>query len=187
MADTSALRAALTQRAEELVETAAADIERQLLAAAGDALPTGALEVGNVSTQGDVSSVEVRADYTVTVWQWVHHHVPPYDFPPHLALDGVTFDETNWPEILAADPGEYPSTDYYVPGDHEGCLCEIINVIGDLVFDYGQSGGPPIVVSAFGQDVLVAPPAGQTTDEVPAWWAEVLTPEGWTQALLDAQ
>lgn len=186
MADTSALRAALAQRAEELVEIASADIERQLLSAAGDNLPPGALELGNVVTQGDVSTVAVRADYSVTVWEWVHHHEPPYDFPPHLALDGVGFDENNWPEVLAADPEDGVGA-FYVPQDHQGCLCEIINVVGDKVFDYGQSGGPPIVVSAFGQDVLVAPPAGDTVDEAPAWWSESLTQEAWEQALRDAQ
>lgn len=173
MADLSSLRAAIEKRAEDLVDTASADVERQLLVAAGDALPPGALSLGPVETNGDTVSVLVSADYAVTVWIWVHNHTPPNDFPPHLALDGVTFDENNWPEVLAAEPGQYPGGAFYVPGDHEGCF-----PAGTVVSGPVPSGatlrwyeGEMVELSFASGDLLTATPNHP-----------VLTDQGWVPA-----
>lgn len=53
-------------------------------------------------------------------YRWLHDH-PKTDFPPHLALNGITFNES---ERLTATGGMHP-------GDHRGCLCSIVLEIGE--------------------------------------------------------
>lgn len=53
---------------------------------------------------------------------WVHGD-PDIPFPPHEALDGLTWVDTQPPEL--DNPDSFPETDVYQPGDHEGCTCWI--------------------------------------------------------------
>lgn len=59
-------------------------------------------------------------------YEWIHGYYgePGKPFPPHEALDGVTYDDSTRSDVLAKDPGEFPygntEWDY---GDHDSCLC----------------------------------------------------------------
>lgn len=188
MADLSALRQRVIDRGEQLVETAGAIIEQEMRDAAGPGLTPDALERDAVTFDEPIVSTTLRSDVTITTWVWVHNHQPPNDFPPHVALDGTTFDENDWRDVLAKDPGDVPFGDaFYYPQQIEGCQCEVDIVSGDLVFDAQGLDASPQVISAFGQQILVTPAAPERSDEAPAWFSEVATQEAWTEALQQAQ
>jgi 2'-5' RNA ligase len=68
---------------------------------------------------------EILADQDVRVQlrsTWVHGD-PDRPFPPHEALDGLSWVDTQPPEL--DNPDSFPETDVYQPGDHDGCTCWI--------------------------------------------------------------
>lgn len=48
-------------------------------------------------------------------------------FEPHRALDGVEFE--NFDDPMLAVRGSFPETGFYMPGDHAGCICDVVPVI----------------------------------------------------------
>lgn len=188
MADLSALRQQILDRGQQLVETAGGIIEQQARDAAGPGLPPDALERDPAVLDEQVASTTIRSEAAITTWVWSHNHQPPNDFPPHVALDGLTFDENDWQDALAKDPADFPDGDsFWYPGQINGCLCTVDIVAGDLVFDVTSLDAAPQVIEAFGQSILISPGAPERTDEAPPWFAEVVTGEGWTEALEEAQ
>lgn len=186
-----AIRARIRQRGIDMVELAGQIIVAALYDAAGPALPDGAV-LQSISAGPDRVTLRLTADTRVTegttVWTW-RTGEPEHPFHPHQRLDGVVFDEGNWRDVLAADDGgaDWPGQPWYYPGDHRGCQCVAEIVLGTLVFDPQGLDAQPIIVSAFGQQILVAPAAEQrTTAAAPAWWTATLTVEAWQAALREA-
>ncbi len=75
---------------------------------------------------------------------------PARPFEPHQALDGVTWDTEDYPEELAADPGEWPYVDVYEVGDHDGCDCSIVEDFQPVEEPVGTSQG-------LAEDIVTAP------------------------------
>lgn len=48
-------------------------------------------------------------------------------FEPHLALDGVEF--VNFDDEVLANNEGWPEFSYFIPGDHDGCLCDATPII----------------------------------------------------------
>lgn len=55
-------------------------------------------------------------------YEWIYGPVERKEFPPHDALDGLTFD--SWDDPLLLNNGSFPRTPYFFPGDHDGCVCD---------------------------------------------------------------
>lgn len=75
---------------------------------------------------------EVSAQPTEYVWTWGFYGDPTTPFDPHLDLNGYT---TTDPE---GDPNLYngesfPEQEMYQPGDHLGCSCEWVVLVGENV------------------------------------------------------
>ena len=70
-----------------------------------------------------------QLERTQVGYRWVHgfYGEPTRPFEPHDALDGAEGDSPEADIFLNADP--FPDGDYFAPGDHEGCLCELIEVV----------------------------------------------------------
>lgn len=61
-------------------------------------------------------------------WVWGFYGEPARPFPPHENLNGTVVDGPE--DELLANPDTFPDSDFYSPRDHEGCLCELIEVAG---------------------------------------------------------
>lgn len=48
-------------------------------------------------------------------------------FEPHQDLDGLVFE--NFDDELLANPDSFPAFAYYLPGDHDGCVCDVEPVV----------------------------------------------------------
>lgn len=78
----------------------------------------GALNLGLASQLGA----------TASMWQWVHGS-PEHPFEPHEWLDGQIFGEgDDTSRANTADP--WLGTSDYYPGDHEGCTCFALPLLG---------------------------------------------------------
>lgn len=64
-------------------------------------------------------------------WQWVYGDAIRAGFPGHEALDGTDF--VSWTDdALAVQPVDaWLNRDHYAPGDHVGCGCHAIPVLGE--------------------------------------------------------
>lgn len=58
------------------------------------------------------------------------------NFPPHLRLDGVTFE--NFDDPVLAVSGSFPARDFYMPGDHAGCQCDFEPILLPPADEGGQ-------------------------------------------------
>lgn len=72
----------------------------------------------NVLAAGGVVEAAIRWRYGVT---------PRATFPPHLALDGMTF--TGRDDEGLRNTGRFPAAAFYHPGDHAGCRCLMVPVL----------------------------------------------------------
>lgn len=177
----STLAELVRARGAEIHAAALDEIVAELYATAGEGLPAGTIAAASTPGLTLVEGiVTVENETAATVWQWtVGEPARPYD--PHQALDGITFDETDWRDALASS-GEFGAP-YYFPLDHEGCQCEVVNVVGELVFEPAALDASPVTIRAFGQTILVTPSAPERNPDAPAWWNAVLTPDRWRAAL----
>jgi hypothetical protein len=66
-----------------------------------------------------------EAGLTVSSSTWQYNDLGQKTFEPHLALDGTDF--VNWddPELINTD-SPWLDVEFYAPGDHEGCCCDVI-------------------------------------------------------------
>lgn len=129
------------------------------------------------------STLRVADD--VTVWRWVYgdaatRHQP---FDPHIGLDGLTFDEEDWPDKLH-NPDPYPKGDHYHPGDHRGCQCVVEIVSGDKPFPLGPG---PRTVRAAGLVFTMRDDRTVASTGAPEWWMAVVNRAGWRSALQEAR
>lgn len=131
----------------------------------------------------------VRLEVTAigSVWQWQTGD-PATPFDPHhdAALDGVQFDDTNWRDVLAKDPGVFPVGNmFWFPGDHRGCQCEAVTVVGDEAFNPDGARTSSSSVRLPGGGTVTATRSPDTVRLVPAWWADVVNGPGWAAAVED--
>ena len=85
---------------------------------------------GGVATGRRMLDAAADAGRRVEGWRWIYGpglRQSPFD--PHFRLDGYEFVEFN-DERLRNDES-FPSTRYYIPGDHSGCKCDIEPIIID--------------------------------------------------------
>lgn len=80
------------------------------------------VSVGGVATGTTVQNFLTTAGQQITGYEWVHG---PSDkpFEPHLDLDGLVF--TSFTDPALQNTTGFPDNDYYLPGDHAGCLCDV--------------------------------------------------------------
>ena len=60
-------------------------------------------------------------------WVWGFYGTPAKPFAPHEELSGVVVAGLDDERLVNVD--EFPAAPFYVPGDHIGCLCELVPVI----------------------------------------------------------
>lgn len=122
-----------------------------------------------------------------TVWQWQTGD-PANPFEPHHAaeLDGAIFDESNYLEVLAKDPGVFPTGNtFWFPGDHSGCTCVAANLSGDDPFNPGGVRTTATTLRLPGGATATVTRGPATVGLVPEWWAQIVNPQGWREALED--
>lgn len=85
------------------------------------AIPLGT-PIGGVATGGTIGGLLTSAGAATDQYEWVHG---PSDkpFEPHEALDGYEF--SSFTDDGLANDGAFPDNDYFFPGDHVGCLCDV--------------------------------------------------------------
>lgn len=118
---------------------------------------------GSISGDGGIGSGQIATgmlgDNGITpqgfIWDYSFSERNP--FQSHEDLDGVTF--AAWDDDqLAIQPGdEWLDTAFYSPGDHDGCLCQVVRDYGDE----GDMGFP----SPGGEDITDEVPMGDLGDE----------------------
>lgn len=74
---------------------------------------------------GDTIIRELLGDLPVQVRTTWGVGAPDRPFEPHQNLDGVSWVDTQPPE-LDWDPAEFPFVEVLQPGDHDGCECELV-------------------------------------------------------------
>ena len=88
----------------------------------------GTAPAGGIATGGEVMGAVTSYGGAVSGYVWVygpaHRHSP---FEPHAQLDGVTFD--NFDDDVLANNGSFPEFDFYMPGDHAGCICDFSPIV----------------------------------------------------------
>jgi hypothetical protein len=58
--------------------------------------------------------------------EWVHGD-PRFPFEPHDALDGFEF--SSWTQDELVNDLDWPEYDFFFPGDHEYCTCDVLQIL----------------------------------------------------------
>lgn len=81
---------------------------------------------GGIGTGELMMSTITASDAEIDAYQWDYGDAyRATSFEPHLDLDGDIF--SDFTSDLLASAGEF--SDFYFPGDHNGCVCDIVPVI----------------------------------------------------------
>ena len=84
------------------------------------AIPLG-FPVGGIGTGATISGLLSDSGAATTSYEWEHGpSLKPFE--PHLNLDGVVFSSFTDPAL--ANNGDFPANQFYLPGDHIGCMCD---------------------------------------------------------------
>jgi hypothetical protein len=84
--------------------------------------------VGGIGTGATISNLLTSAGASTASFTWVHGpSEKPFSLVKgvvggHLALDGQEFDSFTDP--LLANNGDWPDNQFFLPGDHAGCICD---------------------------------------------------------------
>jgi len=85
---------------------------------------------GGIGTGVLVGEAIAAAGGAVEGYRWVYGPaLRANPFPPHLALAGVEF--VNFDDAQLANGSGFPAGEYYFPGDHAGCVCDVEPIIID--------------------------------------------------------
>lgn len=76
--------------------------------------------LGGVGTGQVIQDALASAGASIEHWVWIYG-ASARSFEPHVQLEGVTYTSHD-AEALANDNG-WPETDFFYPGDHDGCDC----------------------------------------------------------------
>lgn len=92
---------------------------------------------GGIATGELISTALTGAGAAVEGYEWVYGPAfRAHPFEEHETLDGTLFSNFD-DDVLSAD-GSWIGSDYFYPGDHDGCACDVSPVIlgpDDIVFD----------------------------------------------------
>jgi hypothetical protein len=83
--------------------------------------------VGGVATGPDVMGAVAQAGGSVEGWQWDYGAGERAEFQPHLDLSDTVVPSTEDPQW--ANNAGWPDGSFYFPGDHDGCVCDIIPIL----------------------------------------------------------
>ena len=83
------------------------------------AVPLG-ITTGGIGTGGTISGFLQDAGAQTSQYEWIHGPSVRV-FEPHENLDGVEF--SSFTDDVLANTGDFPSNQFFLPGDHVGCLC----------------------------------------------------------------
>lgn len=104
---------------------------REALAAAGGAFaptvthPTGDHPQGGVFTGESAVDVLRQAELAPVAWAWVYNGPDSGNsFQPHADLDGEQFLDWQDDVLSVTDEGSFIDSQWYYPGDHDGCQCD---------------------------------------------------------------
>jgi hypothetical protein len=84
-----------------------------------DELSQALVGTGQSIVEELLAAQDVRVQLRST---WIHGD-PERPFEPHEALDGLSWVDTMPDELI--NTGDWPDTDVFEPGDHDGCTCLI--------------------------------------------------------------
>jgi hypothetical protein len=114
-------------RAENYVSI---DVVRDAATLAGGGMhDDSGIGVGAARPEDSGRAILSSATLDLTGWQfsarkrWVYG-ISENHFQPHRDLDGVVFEAWNAHELASADPETWPYATHYYPGDHNGCRCD---------------------------------------------------------------
>lgn len=83
----------------------------------------GRAPVGGVATGRLVTATLHQKGGRIEEFEWVYGVYPrTRPFEPHMALDGLRF--ANFDDAVLRNTDSFPETDFYLPGDHAGCVCD---------------------------------------------------------------
>lgn len=88
----------------------------------------GSRPLGGIGTGEAMRDVFRREGIAIEGYEWVYG--PAFrarPFEPHLALDGVQF--VNFDDEVLANHEGWPETEFFMPGDHDGCICDVAPII----------------------------------------------------------
>lgn len=85
--------------------------------------PAGGIGTGELM-RGVFRDHGVPVEGYVWVYGPAHRQRP---FPPHQELDGTTF--VNFDDDVLANSSGFPDSAFYMPGDHDGCICDVEPII----------------------------------------------------------
>jgi len=81
--------------------------------------------VGQIGTGSTIAELITAGGGQREGYEWVYG--PALNgFPPHEDLDGVQFE--SFDDDALANPGDFPANQYFLPGDHDGCVCDFMPI-----------------------------------------------------------
>lgn len=108
-------------------------IRNSLILAGGTAIAIDALR-GPINNSNDPVSGLYSSDIAIDLYKespnitiedgftWVHNYDGPHPFEPHDVLAGNSFTGENDDALVNGE--SFPDSDFFFPGDHEGCQCD---------------------------------------------------------------
>lgn len=88
----------------------------------------GTQPAGGIGTGQVILGLFGEQGFKPAGFEWVYGAFPrSRPFEPHMALDGVAFQ--NWDDEVLTNTSGWPYVSHYMPGDHDGCSCDWTPVI----------------------------------------------------------
>lgn len=87
----------------------------------------GARPAGGIATGELIRDVLRDGGAQIDAWEWEYGVASRATFEPHARLDGLVFETFDDPRL--ANTSGWPPVGFYLPGDHTGCLCDVIPVV----------------------------------------------------------
>jgi hypothetical protein len=84
--------------------------------------------LGGIGTGSDVSDFLGDNGMQVQTFTWEHNYAGDKPLEGHLALDGISF--TSFTDDVLINNDSFPDNEYFVPGDHDGCMCDYVSEWG---------------------------------------------------------
>lgn len=84
---------------------------------------------GGIGSGEIVTGLLSDQDIQTRGWGWIYGAYPRRSFLPHAELDGTEF--SNWDDPVLTNNEGWPETPFFFPGDHTGCTCDSLMLLGD--------------------------------------------------------